>query len=290
MLKKRITAVLVVKDQIVVQSIAFRRYLPVGSIDVTVEFLSKWGIDEIVLLDISATQQREAPRFDVIERISSRVFVPLTVGGGITTLDNVRQLVHAGADKVALNSTALANPQFVTDSANVFGVQCIVVSMDVRLTADGSYEVFGDSGKQATGRGPVEWAQEMERRGAGEILVNAIDRDGMKNGYDLELLGQIVSKVRIPVIFCGGVGKAQDFAEGIRGGASAVAAANYFHFTEHSPIILKSQLASAGLDIRLDTHARYDGCTLEDTTGRLAKRDAEYLKKLRFEYQKDEFI
>lgn len=290
MLKRRVTAVLVVKDQIVVQSIGFRRYLPVGSIDVSVEFLSKWGIDEIILLDISATPQQQAPRFDTIERISSRVFVPLTVGGGITTLQDIRQLVHAGADKVSINAAALAAPRFVTEAADVFGVQCIVVSMDVRRHADGRYEVFGASGNRSTGRDPVEWALDIERLGAGEILVNSIDRDGMKNGYDVELLGKIVDAVRIPVIVCGGVGKVQHFADGIHGGASAVAAANYFHFTEHSPIVLKSQLVDAGLDIRLDTHARYERCTLEGTTGRLAKRDAEYLKKLRFEYQKDEVI
>lgn len=290
MLKKRITAVLVVKDQVLVQSIGFRRYLPVGSVDVSVEFLSKWGIDEIILLDISATPQRQAPRFDVIERISNRVFVPLTVGGGITTLEDVRKLVHAGADKVSINTAALVNPQFVTEAAKVFGVQCIVVSMDVRRHPDGRYEVFGDSGKQATGRDPVAWAREIERLGAGEILVNSIDRDGMKTGYDLELLNRIVADVRVPVIYCGGVGKVQDFADGIRCGASAVAAANYFHFTEHSPIVLKSQLVEAGLDIRLDTHPRYEHCGLESVTGRLAKRDAEYLNKLRFEYQKDELI
>lgn len=290
MLKKRVTALLVAKDGIVVQSLGFQRYLPVGSIDVAVEFLGKWGIDEIILLDINASPENRQPDFNAIERISSRVFVPVTVGGGIRTLEDIRRLVHAGADKVSINSTALLHPEFIGKAATVFGAQCIVVSMDVRKKPDGQYEVFANSGKTATGRDPADWAREVERCGAGEILVNSIDRDGMKVGYDIDLLRKVVAAVSIPVIICGGVGTAEHFREGIDAGASAVAAANYFHFTEHSPIVVKSYLNSCGLDIRLDTHARYQACTLEGITGRIAKRDESYLNKLRFEYQKDEVI
>lgn len=290
MLKKRVIALLVVRNGIVVQSIGFQRYLPVGSIDVAVEFLSKWGIDEIILLDISASIENRQPDYDAIGRISTQVFVPITVGGGIKTLEDIRRLLHAGADKVSINSTALQHREFISEAGKVFGVQCIVVSMDVSKKADGQYEVFTNSGKTATGWDPSEWAREVERFGAGEILVNSIDRDGMKVGYDIDLLRRVVAAVSIPVILCGGVGTAEHFRDGIDAGASAVGAGNYFHFTEHSPIVVKSYLKNCGLDIRLDTHARYQACTLEGITGRIAKRDESYLSKLRFEYQKDEVI
>lgn len=290
MLKKRITAVLIVRDGIVVQSIGFQRYLPVGSLDVAVEFLSKWGIDEIVILDITATRQERRPNFDAIKRISSKAFVPVTVGGGIRDLEDIRQLIHAGADKISINSEALRHPAFISAASAVFGDQCIVVSMDVRRKDDGRYEVFSDSGRTPTGWEASEWAREAERRGAGEILVNSIDRDGLKSGYDVPLLERIVAAVNIPVIICGGAGKVDHFTACIDAGASAVAAGNYFHFTEHSPIVLKSYLSGTGLDVRLDTYARYHSCSMEMVTGRIAKRDHAYLNKLRFEYQKDEII
>ena len=290
MLKRRIIAVLPVRSGIVVQSIAFGRYLPVGTIDVSIEFLSRWGIDEIVLLDMDATPQKRRPAFDVVTRASRRAFVPLTIGGGISSLEDIRMLIHAGADKIAINHAALTNPAFVSEAAAVFGSQCVVVSIDVRRNAAGVREVFGDRGRVATGRSPADVAREMEKHGAGEILLNSIDRDGMKSGFDTALITDVVSAVHIPVIACGGVGNAEDFRAGIAAGASAVAAGNYFHFSEHSVIIVKSHLARAGIDVRLDTRATYDGCTLEGVTGRIAKRESAYLHKLRFEYQKDEVI
>jgi cyclase len=290
MLKKRLTALVVVKGGIVVQSISFNRYLPVGSIDVTVEFLSKWGIDEIVVLDIDVSKYNRSPDFEMVERVSSRAFVPLTIGGGIRTLEDIRKLVHAGADKVSINTAALKTPIFIQQAAEVFGNQCIVVAMDVRQSSEGNYEVCLNSGKTPTGRNAVEWAVEVERLGAGEILVNSINRDGMKNGYDIKLLEQIVSAVSVPVIACGGVGNISHFNEGITAGASAVAAGNYFHFTEHSPIVAKANLVAQGLDIRLDTHANYAGQEIEKITGRIAKRDDAFLNKLRFEIQRDEIV
>lgn len=290
MLKKRLTALVVVKNGIVVQSIGFSRYLPIGSVDVTVEFLSKWGVDEIVVLDIDASNTGRSPDVAMIERVSSRAFVPLTVGGGIRSLDDIHQLVHAGADKVSLNTIALEKPAFIQQAADVFGTQCVVVAMDVRRLDSGRYEVFRNSGRTPTGRNPIEWAREAEGLGAGEILINSIDRDGMKTGYDLAVLSSVVSAVTVPVIACGGVGAASHFQEGVAAGASAIAAGNYFHFTEHSPIIAKSSLVGGGLNIRLDTHTRYAGLGLEAVTGRISKRDDAYLSTLRFEIQKDEVI
>lgn len=290
MLKKRVVAVLVVHRGVVVQSIGFRRYLPVGSPEVCVEFLSRWGIDEIILLDIDATPEGRAPCLDQIARVSKRAFVPLTVGGGIRTLEDIRALVHSGADKVSINDAALRDPGLVTVAASKFGSQSVVASIDVRRHPDGRYEVFAASGSTGTGRDPCEVALALENAGAGEILLNSIDRDGMKTGYDLELLRRVLGVVTVPVIVCGGTGRAEHLAEGMAAGASAAAAANFFHFTEHSAIVAKAILVARGVPVRLDTEASYAGCAFEPDTGRIAKRDSAHLHDLRFTVYKSETI
>ena len=290
MLKKRVVAVLLVHQGFVVQSIGFRRYLPVGSSEVCVEYLSRWGIDEIVLLDIDATPQRRAPNIELLTRVSRRAFVPLTVGGGIRTLEDIRTLVHSGADKVSINDAALRDPGLVSVAAAKFGSQSVVVSIDVRRHHDGRYEVFAGSGRIGTGRNPFEVALAAENAGAGEILLNSIDRDGMKTGYDLELLRGMAGAVSLPVIACGGVGRAEHLGEGMEAGASASAAANFFHFTEHSAIVAKAILAARGAPVRLDTEASYADCTFEPITGRVAKRSSAQLRDLRFTVYKSEVI
>lgn len=291
MFKKRLTACVVVKDGWVVQSVGFKRYLPVGTLDVTVEFLNKWGIDEIVILDIDATAQGRRPNYELIERISKKNFAPLAVGGGIRDVEDMRRLVHSGADKIVINTIALERPQIITEAADVFGTQCIVVSIDARKDQNGIYEVYRDSARKPTGRDPVRWAREAESLGAGEIFLNAVDRDGMKNGYDLELIQSAASAVHIPVIACGGVGSARHVLEGaVKTAASALAVGNFLNFTEQSPTLIKAYLAQHGVDVRTDTYANFNGHALDEEFGRLTKKSDDVLDKLRFVYHPEEVI
>ncbi len=291
MLKKRLVACLIVKDGIVVQSIGFRQYLPVGSVAVAVEFLNKWGIDEIIILDIDATPKKRTPSLQLIIEASKKSFVPLTVGGGIQKLDDMKRLIHFGADKIVINTASMTNPRIISEAARVLGNQCIVVSIDVKLNEHGRYEVFTQSGRAATGKDPVVWAEEVEKLGAGEILLNSIDRDGSKRGYDLNIVKAVSNAISLPLIACGGVGHPRHFVEGIEeGGASAVSAGNFFHFTEHSPIIAKEYMRQAGIDVRLDTYANYKDINFDEITARVMKRPDQYLELLRFEYHPEEVI
>jgi cyclase len=277
MLKKRLVACLLVRDGLIVQSIGFKRYLPIGRPRFPIEFVVKWDVDEIVLLDMSATPENRAPDTKVLELLSRSCFVPLTVGGGIKSVDDVRQITRAGADKVAVNAHAVARPQLVSEIADVFGNQCVVVSIDCRRESDGRYQVYTHSGTKPTGMTPGAWAKQVETLGAGEIFLNSIDRDGSKLGYDTELIRRVSDAVSIPVVACGGVGSYAHFAPGIiEGRASAVAAANIFHFIEHSTIVAKAHLLRSGIDIRLDSEATYEGREF-DETGRLMMLSASRL-------------
>ncbi len=287
--KRRLIGCLVVKGGIVVQSIGFRQYLPVGKPEIAVEFLNNWGIDEIVLLDIDATREGRGPDFTMIERVSKKCFVPLTAGGGIRNLEDMRRLIRHGADKIAINTAAVKSAGLIKQASDVLGDQCIVVSIDARKV-NGKYEVFLDSGREPTGLDPAKFAKQTAAMGAGEIFLNAVDRDGAKQGYDIELIKNVAAAVSIPVIACGGAGHPQHFSEAlIKGNATAVAAANYFHFTEHSPVVTKAFLKEQGIDVRLDTYATYEGFSFDDK-GRIGKRSESYLDKLRFEYQPKEVI
>ncbi len=291
MLKKRIVATLIIKNVIVVQSIGFKNYLPIGDPRISVEFLSKWGIDEIVVLDIDATKENRKPNFNLITEISKKIFVPLTVGGGIKTLEDMRALIHCGADKISINKLALENPEIIREAASVFGNQCVVISLDVKLNKNGKYEIFSGSGKVATGFDPVSFVKKAEALGAGEIFLNSIDRDGSKLGYDLKLIKMVSEAVKIPVIASGGVGHPKHFLQGFtKCRVSACSAGNFFNFTEHSPIIVKSYLLQKGLDIRLDTYANYNDINFDEKTGRIIKRSENHLDKLRFEYLSEEII
>jgi cyclase len=269
MLKKRLVACLLIRDGLIVQSIGFNKYLPIGNPRFPIEFVVKWDVDEIVLLDMSATPQGRGPNHQLIELLSHHCFIPLTVGGGIRSVADVRNLIRAGADKASLNTMAFRRPEIISEIADAFGSQCVVISMDCKKTADGKYHVFLHSGREDTGLTPLEWAQKVESLGAGEIFLNSIDRDGMKTGYDVELIHQVATAVKIPVVACGGVGKFNDFSAGITAGkASAVAAANIFHFVEHSTILAKAHLLRDGVDVRLDSRAQYEGREF-DAEGRL---------------------
>jgi len=290
MLKNRIVACLVIKSGIVVQSIGFKRYLPIGNPSVSVEFLNAWGIDEIIMMDIEATRFKRKPDFAMVTEVSKRNFVPLTVGGGIHNTDDIRDLVHFGADKVSINKEAVKNPLFIEKASKIFGNQCIVVSIDVKLNRKDNYEVFVDSGSTPTGLDPVNWAKEVCALGAGEILLNSIDRDGAKTGYDINIIRSVSSAVTIPVIACGGVGHPQHILEVFRESkVSAAAVGNYFHFMEHSPVIAKAYIRKHKINVRIDTTDKYTGVGF-DENGRVEKRSEDYLERLKYEYIPKEVI
>jgi len=289
MLKVRVVGVLIVKGGIVVQSIGFKKYLPVGMPPIAIEYLNQWGIDEIVLLDIDATPQNRDPQIDQIRAYSQFCQVPLTVGGGIKHVSQIKNIIQAGADKVVMNTEAINNPNIITEGAKLFGSQCIVVSIDAKRMTFDQYEVFTHSGMVPTGKTPVELAIQAEKYGAGEIFINSIDRDGSKKGYDLELIQLVVSAVRIPVIACGGVNHPEHMVEAIPLDVGAVAAANFFHYSEQSVTTVKSYIEAHNQQIRLDSYATYRGNDY-DERGRVAKKDDAYLDQLRFEYIPEEVI
>jgi len=289
MLKTRVIGVLVIKRGIVVQSINFRRYLPVGRPSIAIDYLNRWGIDEIVMLDIDATLESRHWDSETIRDYSQYCQVPFAVGGGIADISDIDRVIRSGADKVVINSAAETTPSLIEQGAKLYGCQCMVVSIDARRKENGVYEAFTHSGTQPTGLSPVTLAKMAEERGAGEILLNSIDRDGCKCGYDLELIRQIVGAIRIPVIVCGGVGYASHFLPAIELHVSAVAAANFFHYTEHSVVLAKSLLRSVQANVRLDSHVTYDGFGF-DGDGRARKVSDPALEKLRFEYIPQEVI
>lgn len=289
MLKVRIIGVLTVKNGIVVQSVGFKRYLPVGSIAIAIEYLNKWGIDEIVVLDIDATATERKPLFGRLMSYSRFCQVPLAIGGGITSIDDIKRAIHGGADKIVVNTAAFEQPELIEKGASIFGKQCIVVSIDAKRTARGKYETYVRSGSIPTGFTPAKFARHAQSLGAGEIFLNSIDRDGSKRGYDTELIRSVVDAVNIPVIVCGGANHPRHMLEAMQIDVSAVAAANFFHYTEHSVIIVKSYLCARSADIRHDSYVTYGGFSF-DGTGRLRKKEENLLDRLYVEFIPEEVI
>ena len=280
MLKKRLIACLLIKDGLIVQSVGFNKYLPIGHPQFPLEFVVKWDVDEIILLDMSASSEKRILNIELLEVLSKSCFVPLTVGGGISSVEDVRQIIRAGADKVSINTNAIKDPAIITKIADIFGSQCAVVSMDCKLDDDDVYRVYSDSGKSPTNLSAKEWAKKVEKLGAGEIFLNSIDRDGSKKGYDNNLIKLVSNAVSIPVIACGGVGNFSHFSSGIlEGGASAVAAGNIFHYIEHSTIVAKMNLLQSGINVRMDSEATYEGRQF-DENGRLMMMSGKDLSKI----------
>jgi cyclase len=210
------------------------------------------GADEITFLDITATHEGRDTTLHTVEKIAEQVFIPLTVGGGVRTLADIRNLLNAGADKTAINSAAIKNPQFVREAAERFGSQCIVVAIDAKQTGENRWEIFTHGGRNATGIDAVQWAKQMAELGAGEILLTSMDRDGTKNGFDLQLTRAVADAVPVPVIASGGVGNLQHLVDGVLiGGADAVLAASIFHFGEYSIGEAKRFLQNAGIEMRI---------------------------------------
>jgi len=208
--------------------------------------------DELICVDLDATREGRLCSIETIRRIAEQVCMPITVGGGVRTIGEFRALLSNGADKVSINTSALENPQLITEAAEAFGAQCVVVSIDYRKESDGAHSVCSRGGSVQAGRDPVAWAVEAESRGAGELLLTSIDRDGMRQGLDCELTRRIAEQVRIPVITSGGCGLASHFVDGfIIGGADAVSAGTYFCFKDENPMQTRSRIANAGIPIRL---------------------------------------
>jgi cyclase len=250
MLKVRIIPTLLWKDVGLVKGVGFDSWRRVGSILPTIKVYNIRQVDELILLDITATNKGREPDFETINEISSECFCPLTVGGGITKIEDIKNLLRSGADKICINTAAYENPQLIKQAANMFGSQCIVVSIDVKKI-NGQYKCFSHSGSKRTKKNVLEWIKQIEQLGTGEIIITSIEKDGTMSGYDLDLIKKVSNAVKIPVIASGGAGCYQDFFLAIsQAKASAVAAASIFHFTEQTPIEAKKILASKGIPVR----------------------------------------
>lgn len=256
MLKTRIIPCLDVNEGRVVKGVNFVDLIDAGDPVEQAKIYNAQGADELCFLDITATSDNRGTILDVVNRTADAVFMPLTVGGGVRTLQDIRNLLEAGADKIAINSAAIKNPNFVREAATKCGNQCIVVAIDAKRVGAGAngapkWEIFTHGGRNPTGIDAVSWAQQMADYGAGEILLTSMDKDGTRDGFDLELTRAVTSAVRVPVIASGGVGSVQHLVDGVKiGGASAVLAASIFHFGDFTISQVKAAMADQGIPIR----------------------------------------
>jgi cyclase len=250
--KIRVIPTLLYKNFTLVKGVRFDSWRRVGSLLQAIKVYRLREVDELIFLDISATQEGRSPDFRLVDDFADECFMPLTVGGGVRTVEDVKTLLRCGADKVAINSAAFEKPEMIREAARKFGSQCIVVSVDVKRLADGRHEVFIHSGSKPTGKEPCLFAKEVEELGAGEILLTSIDRDGTMDGYDVELTQKVAEAISIPVIASGGVGSYDHMLEAIvKGKASAVAAASIYHFTQMTPLEAKYFLREKGIQVRI---------------------------------------
>ena len=250
-LAKRIIPCLDVTDGRVVKGVNFVELRDAGDPVEIARRYDEQGADELTFLDITASSDNRGLILHIIEQVASQVFIPLTVGGGVRAVEDVRRLLNAGADKVSMNTAAVVNPQLVADASGRFGSQCIVVAIDAKRVGD-HWEVFTHGGRKPTGLDAVEWAKKMVALGAGELLLTSMDRDGTKSGFDLELTRAISDAVDVPIIASGGVGNLDHMVDGVKqGGADAVLAASIFHFGEYSVDQAKHYMADRGIEVRL---------------------------------------
>lgn len=251
MLKVRVIPTLLWKNFGLVKGTGFDSWRRVGPVLPAVKIYNQREVDELIVMDILAHQDNEELDIEAVKDWSSDCFIPLTVGGGITDVHQVEQLLRSGADKVSVNTAAYINPDLITQIANRYGSQCVVASIDVRRLPDGTWHCFSHAGQHATDKHPAQWASQLQALGAGEILITSIDRDGTMQGYDLELIEQVASAVNLPVIASGGAGNYEHMVQAVlQAGASAVAAASMFHFTEQTPAGAKTALQAAGIATR----------------------------------------
>ena len=251
MLKARIIPCLDVKDGRTVKGVNFVDLIDAGDPVEQAKFYDEQGADELTFLDITASHENRDTIFDVVNRTAEQCFMPLTVGGGVRQVEDIRKLLLAGADKVSINTAAVHRPEFVGEAAEKFGSQCIVVAIDAKSTGPDRWEIFTHGGREPTGIDAIAWAERMADLGAGEILLTSMDRDGTRSGFALELTRTMADRITIPVIASGGVGTLDHLVEGVRDGhASAVLAASIFHFGEYSIPEAKAHMAAAGVAVR----------------------------------------
>jgi cyclase len=250
MLKLRVIPCLDVKDGRVVKGVNFVSLRDAGDPVEQAAIYDAAGADELTFLDITASSDNRDTILDVVARCATRIFLPLTVGGGIRSTADIRRLLLAGADKVSINSAAIARPELIAEAATKFGSQCITVAIDARQSGAGKWQVFSHGGRHNTGLDVIAWAQQLAALGAGEILLTSMDRDGTGEGFDLDLLRAVCNAVRIPVIASGGVGKLSHFTEGAQAGATGLLAASVFHFGTFTIAQVKNELAAAHLPVR----------------------------------------
>ena len=251
MLKIRIIPCLDVKDGRTVKGVNFVDLIDAGNPVEQAQIYDKAGADELCFLDITASSENRETLFDAVRQTAEQCFIPLTVGGGVRSLEDIRKLLLAGADKVSINTAAVRDPEFVGAAANKFGSQCTVVAIDAKQVTSDKWEIFTHGGREATGIDAIEWASEMEKLGAGEILLTSMDRDGTRSGFDLELTRSVSDSIGIPVIASGGVGTLEHLVDGIRvGHATAVLAASIFHFGDYSIEEAKSYFEKCGIAVR----------------------------------------
>jgi len=248
MLKIRVIPCLTVKQERLVKSVRFADHRNIGSYIAVVRVFDARDVDELILLDLDA--EARGIHLPMLREVTKECMMPVTLGGGVRSIEDVQAMLSAGADKVAINSAALEDPSLIGRAAARFGSQCVVVSIDAKRVGE-RYEVYSHGGTKATGREVVEWATEAQRLGAGEILLTSIDRDGTMEGYDLELVSSVARAVAVPVIACGGAGNPEDGAAAVEAGASAVALASLFQYTQTTPQTVKEALASGGFPARL---------------------------------------
>ncbi len=257
MVKNRLIPCIVTRAGLVVQSFGFNKYLPIGRLDSAIEFFVNWDVDEILILDITASRENRTFNSDLIREAVKNCFVPLTIGGGIGSLKEIEVALDCGADKVSVNTAIFEKPNLISEGAKKYGSQCITASVDAKFV-NGDHIVFKNGGRVSTEMNVQDFCQKLESEGAGEIFLTSIDRDGSRLGYDVELISKVSDAIRIPVVACGGVGRFSHLREGIEAGADAVSAANIFQHTEHNTIAAKSMMKRDGLNVRLCSEAKYD--------------------------------
>ncbi len=290
MIYKRLIGCIVIQSGLAVQSFGFERYLPIGKPEIIAENLDRWGVDEIVLLDIDATRLGRPPDYRMVERVANRIFTPLTVGGGVHELEHFQELLRSGADKVAVNTAVLDDPGLLTKAAERFGRQCLIASIDARKTSEGYVAHRKSPPADWTAPPAAETAVRAQEYGAGEILLNSTDRDGMRCGFDIELLKEVGERVSVPLIAIGGAGHPDHFAKALGVACvSAVGAANMLNHWEHSVTAIKGYLSHTGVQVRHGTHFDYRNEHF-DEDGRLAKKSEDFLDDLGFVEVESEVI
>ena len=253
MLKKRIIPCLLLKGGRCVKGVNFKNHRDVGHPITNAKIYEAQGADELIFLDIEATQEARDILFDIVKKVADECFMPLTVGGGVRTLGDINNLLRAGADKVAVNTVAMEKPGFITEAAKKYGKQCVVVSIDYQKNDKGEDEVYICNGTKPTGKNPIKWAKEAEKLGAGEILLTNIGREGTRQGYDIVTIKQVAEALEIPVIASGGAGSLLDLEKAIKeANASAVSLASILHFTDQNVIKARNYLFTVGIDVRIN--------------------------------------